>query len=175
LGYKRALREIENTKGAFVQIGYFGTLGNDTPYKDNPSTTIVQIAAAHEFGVPKNNLPERSTLRASADRNRSKYRTLSKGLFQRVIAGDTTTLGALTELGETARGDVVLAIRNFSSPGLAESTKRRKARGIRGKKKMASFLGGPGNPLVDTGAMMGATDYGVVIRDVLVKTGGGSK
>jgi hypothetical protein len=174
LGYKRVLREIKNTKGAFVQVGYFGELGDDTPY-DKSSVTVTQVATYHEFGVPKNNLPERSFLRSTADRNRAKYRTLSKKLFLNVVGGDATTEGALSELGETARTDVVLAIRNFSSPPLAESTKKRKASGIQGKKKKASFLGGPGNPLVDTGAMMGATSYGVVVHDAMVATGGKAK
>lgn len=175
LGYNRALREIENTKGAFVQVGWFGELATERPYEGKSPPTVVEVATAHEFGYPPNNLPERSTLRASADKNRSRYRALSKRLFTDVIAGKATTTGALAQLGETARTDVVLAIRNFSSPALKEATKRAKARNIRSGKKRASFLGGAGNPLVDTGAMMNAVSWGVSVRGNLTETGGKSR
>ena len=144
-GYKKLRQEIKKASGARVDVGYFGA----EVHPESKGETIVSIAATHEYGNPKENIPERSFLRSTADAKKTAYDKRLKAGLVGITTGKTTVEKELVGFGEMARGDVVLKIQAIKEPPLAALT---------------ILLKGSTKPLIDTGAMMNAAGYRVIIE-----------
>lgn len=103
-------------------------------------TSVITVAAVHEFGSPRNNVPERSFLRSTVRKNRLKYKLVMRKLAQKMIDGELTLEKALGLLGTMVASDVQTTIRNLKTPPL----KHRE-----------------GNPLIDTAHMIQSVTYQV--------------
>lgn len=159
--YDRFLREVSLGNGMRLKVGWIGPRKKRRKGKGGSKVTVVEVAAAHEFGAPKAGIPQRSTLRATADRKRSRYAVRTTRIANAVVDGRQTVKGGLDELGREITGDVQQAIVALKSPPLKPATIRRKAKKVRNKGRRAKFSASGGNPLVDTSQMMNSVTHKV--------------
>ena len=108
---------------------------------------MAEIAAAHEYGCPEHNIPQRSFIRDTHDLNLKRNLELLKKLQEKIIKGELTSHQALTLLGEVASKQMVSRINEGIEPKLKAETVRRK---------------GSSKPLVDTGQLKGSIGFKVV-------------
>lgn len=136
------LKRLRDAAGAEVTIGWHAASGSHPKAK----MPMPQLAAIHEFGAPAANIPERSTLRATADAKGAQYRRDLQRVAARVVAEGASLRGELEKFGAEAASDVRQAITDFSDPPDAPATVARK---------------GSSHPLIDTGAMRNAVSHHV--------------
>ena len=124
-----------------VRIGVLGAGG-----EARDDLTQAELAAIHEFGAPRANVPERSFLRATADAKRLEWLALLERTLRLVTAGRLELEAALGIVGQKAVADVVARIRRGAGipPPLQPETIRRK---------------GSDRPLVDTGRLVQSISY----------------
>lgn len=135
----RALRgRLDELRDVVVKIGVFGSGEGD----------LVTVAAVHEFGSPKQNIPERSFLRRTFHQERERFAKAIGAASRRIVDGRITPELAFKALGELAS----VAVKNTIArgphipPPLAKVTiKRKKSR----------------RPLVDTGRLLGSITWKV--------------
>ena len=111
---------------------------------EDDGTPIAMIAAVHEFGSPKRNIPERSFLRGGILRNLPRLRQLNADSMRKVARGSSTLSASLHRLGVAAAGDVKQFIVDGTFVPNAAST-------IAGK--------GSDKPLIDTGSLRQSITY----------------
>lgn len=104
--------------------------------------SVAQVAAWNEYGTE--NIPERPFLRATMAKRRKKYRTIMGTIAAAAIEGKASVKEGMARLGELARSDVRNSIVNWSEPGNAPATIRKKGRD---------------DPLVDTRRMVTSVEY----------------
>lgn len=107
------------------------------------SLTMVELAAIHEFGVPKAKIPERSFLRSTADMNEERYQRQMVNVVKLMLKRPTQVNGPkrMLTIGEGVRRDIVNRMRYGEiKPELSEARKKQR--------------GEEGPPLVDTGLLM---------------------
>jgi hypothetical protein len=115
---------------------------------------IATYAAANEYGTAT--IPSRPFMRSTIDDNATKYSQLVQRQMSRAITGKLTDKGAMIKVGNEVRNDLIKAIVGWTTPPNAESTQRRKGRGVGRRDKKGRFVKrgkGVDNPLVDTGTM----------------------
>lgn len=105
---------------------------------------IIEIAIYNHFGT--STVPARPWLSNALRGNRAKYRRLMRDLAKKALNGDVSMDTIAEFLGQQAVGDIQKEMTNLRTPPNAPSTIRQK---------------GSSNPLIDTGAMRGATTYEV--------------
>lgn len=130
-------REAVKFRNAFTKVGLFS--GPHSSGED-----VVTIAVVHEFGSPKNNIPERSFIRAWTDQNRRKIWNKIEELYDKVLEGKYTARKAIKKLGEWGAGEIKDFMTDLRTPSNAPSTIARK---------------GSSNPLIDSGEMRRAVDH----------------
>ncbi len=109
------------------------------------------IAAVHEFGSPKNNIPERSFMRATLINERATIGRLQAKAVAAVIAGKIDGRKALGRVGAWVAGAMQAYVVKGSFAPLAPATlAAREARGNESDK-----------PLVDSGQMVDAITWKV--------------
>jgi len=127
------LKEMSKT----VLVGYPEKAGS---YDDG--TSIVSVAAAHEFGT--DNIPKRPTLREGVDNARRDISEFITDQAELVISGDASPESVMDGVGAIAQASVQQEIVDLKyPPNTAETIKRK----------------GSSNPLVDTGEMKGAVTF----------------
>lgn len=92
---------------------------------DAPSSTmvdLVQLAAIHEFGAPKRNIPERSFIRATYDENKTKIEQIQEVEARRIISGESTVQESLSRIGEWLVMKTRKKIENHIPPPLSPAT-----------------------------------------------------
>lgn len=107
--------------------------------KEEDGTPVAMIAAVHEYGAPEHGIPERPFLLVAIQKNRQKYVRLNRINLVKMLHGQMDEGQALGQLGEMAKGDVQLEIRNGDFTPLNPATIKRK---------------GSSRPLIDTGQMV---------------------
>jgi hypothetical protein len=105
---------------------------------------LVQIAAIHEFGAPKRNIPERSFIRSTYDEQKEKLREIITKEYNGVIFEKTSPRKALSRIGEWLTAKTKLKIKKRIPPALKPATIISKTVG--GKKGDV--------PLIDTGQLI---------------------
>ncbi len=112
--------------------------------EDRDGISMAGIAAVHEFGSSRRNIPERSFLRTTFDENQSKYRVAMRDIEKGIVTGREKAPTALLKVAESCRSDVQDKMRRGEiKPPLKQATVEQ-----RPKKDPT--------PLVDTGALLGA-------------------
>ena len=164
LGWDAILAQIERDSGsAHVKVGIQQDSVREQETGKAPAD-MVEIAAIHEFGAPKANIPERSFIRAWHDSAVPKIQRLIQRLVIRYIDGKITMDVLLAKLGNFAQGGMRKFLVDLKDPILAESTVKGRKKGTRGKNKGVSS----DNPLVDTGQLLAFIHYIAVKRGVEV-------
>ena len=81
-------------------------------------TSVIMVAAVHEFGSQKINVPQRSFLRSTVQSNKRRYTRIMIKLGASVLSGKTTPSQALEKLGLFVQTDVQSTIRKGVAPAL---------------------------------------------------------
>ncbi len=163
------MAELERLDGAEITVGIHADEGAHEGLDEtgNPAgVTVAMVGAWHEGGTRY--MPARPWLAPSIDENRPEIDRLFDHSLSIALAGGDVRV-SLGLVGEFAQQKVQAKIRD-SDPGwapLAESTKRAKAKLVRGskaegrkaKERRVEFLAGDGNPLVDTGQLIQSQRY----------------
>lgn len=130
MGLQRILREINEAKSAFVEVGIPEGAQAD-------GMTVAEYGAYNEFGTSK--IPERSFMRSTFDENVSKIQQDMQKQYDAVLAGNTTAYRALLTVGMKHAEQIKQKIRSGIAPANAPATIARK---------------GSAKTLIDTGAMV---------------------
>lgn len=116
---------------------------------EDDGTSMALVAATNEFGSEDGKIPERAFMRTGIARGRHKFERLNRISLTKIVQGTETVEHGLGLLGEMAKGEMQLAIKDSKSlfkPN-APSTIARKSKGTPGTKgfKLSD------QPLKDTG------------------------
>jgi hypothetical protein len=106
-------------------------------------TSVAEIAAYNEYGVPSHNQPPRPFFRGMIS---SKSGNWGKSVGALLKSNEYDAEKSLELMGEGISGQLRESITEFTTPELAESTKQAK---------------GFDKPLIDTGHMLDSVDYEV--------------
>lgn len=135
----RVLADLKGIDGQYVKVGF---LEGDVHSESH--LPLAGIAAVHEFGSPKNNIPERSFIRAWVDSNIKPIQVKMERLYGQIIDNKIEPLMALKTMGVYATGGIKSQVRKTTSPALSPKTIARK---------------GSSQPLIDTGIMRASVRY----------------
>lgn len=135
---------------SFVKVGVLSGEGADTKTEDGKAN-MVGIAAIHEFGAPKANIPERSFIRRTLNEKEKELGNKSRALAEMIIRGDITHTRGLEILGTWAATEIKKTITKGKHipPPLKPATIAAK---------------GSDRPLVDTGRLVQSISHKVVKR-----------
>jgi len=136
--FEKRLRQLQ--KSPHVAIGIL----QDEPVAT--SFSMVDLATVHEFGSADGRIPQRSFFRSTLQRQKQKHLRLIAQLQKLYIVGKLSLKQALTQLGETVRGDIVETISHGVDPKLASSKVKRKK---------------SSQTLIDTGRLKGSITHQV--------------
>ena len=144
-GWDKLIKAVRATAGRHdVSVGVFA----DGPARAGGEASNVTIALVHEFGSPAMNIPERSYLRSTVDKNRAKYHAEIKRIAAGVLDGKSD-VQALNLLGMRGAADVKATIREGIDPPLKPETIARKGSSL---------------PLVDTGQLINSITWKLTRR-----------
>lgn len=140
-GLSHILKEAAKLrKKPFVKVGIAQTRGSKL--RADGKQTVADIAAIHEFGAPKANIPERSFIRSTVNHNEAKYDGLISKLKDQIFDANAkmTVEKALGLVGQSVSSDMKNTIRTnqagLNGPtGLKEATIRSKNAGEIAKAK----------------------------------------
>jgi phage gpG-like protein len=110
---------------------------------------VVMIAAVHEFGAPKRNIPERSFIRATYDENLVKLQQISDVELKRIATGKSTVKESLSRMGEWLTAKMKNKIRERIAPSLSPKTIAAKGSDV---------------PLIDSGQLIQSITHVEVIH-----------
>lgn len=113
---------LQKLKRTTLKVGVF----SDAKNTENKTTRFVaDYAIANEFGTK--NIPERSFLRSTSDKQRNKWSKTMDNAATKVIATQGTNFDReLYKVGAIVRSDIIKKINSNISPINAESTKKHK-------------------------------------------------
>lgn len=130
----KALSDISDKMSGELQVGFM----SGASYPDG--TNVPTVAFFNEFGTSKS--PPRPFFRGMIERESPTWTDAVAKLAQGVDSGEQI----LNMMGEVIKGQLTKSINDFSSPGLAQSTKDRK---------------GFPKPLIETTRMLNSITYKV--------------
>lgn len=105
---------------------------------------IIQVAAVHEWGAPRKNIPARPTVRPSYDKSQKELQRFKERIYTQVMDGKMPVDQGLGLIGEWMAARTKKEITNLRVPPLKPATIRRKK---------------SDNPLVDTGQMRASVQH----------------
>lgn len=151
-GWKRIKAELKRMSGAYTKVGI---QADQAPHKGNDGelAPMVEIAAAHEFGVPDKGIPERSFLRAAFDEHKPEIDRLIETGRNQIFTGKSDVRGVLRVVGLFAVAKSKNRITSRIEPALSPATIARKGSDV---------------PLIDTAQLIQS------IRSVDVLGGAGA-
>ena len=143
---KEALTKLDSHN---AQVGWFSS----ARYEDG--TPVALVAAANEFGSPKNNVPARPFMRNAVDQNETKWAAIAESGAKNVILGNGSISDTMETIGLVAVGDIKKAIADLHSPPLAASTVRARER----KKAAGQPVGNTTKPLIESQTMISTVTH----------------
>lgn len=135
--------------GTGAEIGV-GVTGPDADFEVEPGFNMASLAATHEFGSKKRNIPERSFLRSGIDMNRAAISSVIEKVAREVSVGTIDPGVALERIGLLVVGLIRARIRQGIAPKLKPATIAAKAR-IGGTNK--------DTPLIRTGRLLNSITH----------------
>ena len=118
---------------------------------------IAEVAAQNEYGAPHKNIPARPFLGPAVANNKTQWLSIVEKGVKDTIDGKNTILDVLEKLGRKASADVVVAIKEVTSPPLSPVTIAKRLSKLSKKKVTAGLT----KPLIDTGIMWRAVTHSV--------------
>lgn len=144
--WRMLLNEVSKLDREYVKVGVLADQGGAAPVEGGDAT-MVEIAAAHEYGDPQANLPERSFIRRTFIDKAPQLAAMQRKLAGGITTGKLDTRRALDLLGAWAAGQVKLTITSGSvTPPLKQATIDRK---------------GSSKPLIDRGQLVNSITWSV--------------
>ena len=140
---RKRLRKIDRAQ---VKVGVLASKGGQQAHPDGTGATLIEIAAAHEFGT--SNVPERSFIRRAFEDNTQEAQALMGKLARRIVEDKTSIDESLRILGTWGANLVrrTVTVGDHIPPPLKPETVKRK---------------GSTRPLVDKSHMINSLDYEV--------------
>lgn len=144
------LRKRLPKKGATVKVGVLAGSGNAAG-----GISMLELAAIHEFGSPKNNIPQRSFIRATfaKDAVAKTLQKLGTQYANAIINNKMDAEQALNKLGAWAASQIKKTIKNRETTGPDPQA----------NKPATIARKGSSTPLVDTGRLINAITWMVVM------------
>ena len=148
-GYADRIKEIDNLHHLFTKVGFPenaepGTGSRTMVVQERNMSEVIRIAAIHEFGAPKANIPERSFVRSSFDENFQGLQDFKKEQARLVIAGKQTAMVGIMKIGEWLTNKIKIKINSNVPPPLKQMTIDRK---------------GSSKSLIDTAQMLNSVQH----------------
>lgn len=154
-GWNKIQTELRKAQGgAFAKIGWLGDPEHEAREDGGPLGNVA-IAIIQEFGSSRAHIPERSSLRASFDKNRGSYEKLLARLAKGLYGGVLTMEEVVSVLGLTAANDVKAFIREGVPPPNSPA--------VQAAKRALGHAKGAVKTLIDTGRMLASIDFEPVI------------
>ena len=122
-------------------------------YDDN--TPVAGIAAVHEYGSVLRGIPPRPFLRTATEESKEEWKAIIRHGAKSILNGSMTSHQVVEILGLKISGDIKKAIKNVTSPELAQSTIEARLR----KKADGKTIGNLDKPLVETSIMLNTVTY----------------
>lgn len=149
-GMERLERELARLARVEITVGVHG---EDGKRDDGGRLTNVQVAAVHEFGAPAQNIPERSFLRSTMDREKAQILDDMSDAVDHVLQGaplkqEVERVGIYTEIR------VRETIRKGIDPPLSPMTVEKRRAKLSGGKPDNNRFGTRETPLIDTGQLI---------------------
>lgn len=190
-GIKYAVKEIDRgwkalrktfqaigERDSYVKVGVLaGTPEGDQQRKGG--MTNVELAMLHEFGSSDGSIPERSFIRSTYEENKARYKAELKILLRKLYEGRLDVRNVLGILGSRMANDMKRKITSGEiKPPNTPSVIARKSRLVKRRKlrfdesrsvrrfrdRRGRFAtAGRVRPLIDTGQLVKAIDYQVVM------------
>ena len=142
----RDLEKMAKRHDPHVRVGVLGSKGGNAEHSSG--ITMVELAAIHEFGSPKNNIPQRSWIRSTFDDNAA-LAAFSVKIVAALLNGKIELDRALDMIGAFAATEIkknVTQGEHIAPPLQPETIRRKKST----------------RPLVDTGRMINAVTWEVM-------------
>ena len=149
LGQKQIVRELKKAKGSFVTVGIHA---KEHEYESGAS--VQMVGTVHEFGLPEKNIPERSFLRSTYDKNKEFWRKMTVDLFYKVLQRSITVETALKQIGILQVSAVQGTLLKGDFAELKTSTIRARKRGGLNSKR----------PLVATRKLWRSINFEVTVK-----------
>ncbi|EHT2883436.1 hypothetical protein KXJ91_001428 [Campylobacter coli] len=131
----KKLNNLISSSNKRLEVGFFETA------KYENGEHVANVAKIQEYGTLK--IPARPFFRTAVSKNQGKWLGILKNQF---LANQDFNL-SLNQVGEVARGDIVVSIMKTNTPPNAEATIKAK---------------GSSKPLIDTGFMRNSVTFKVV-------------
>lgn len=147
--WRKLLAGVKGMGRAHVRVGILASKGGRSRHSDSSPLTLVDIAFVHEYGSGP--IPERSFIR-STFANAPWLASFTAALARKVVTDGMPLRQALSILGE--RGVAEVRRNVTEGPGIAPPLKPETV-----------ARKGSDRPLVDTGRLMNALSYEVVIGE----------
>ncbi len=136
------------------KVGKVGWV-NKSKYTDG--TLIAMVAAVQEYGNPAKNIPARSMLGATVEKQKDKWAEIVTQIGKTTLQNDDPLDVVLESLVDRAAGDVRKTISDLTEPPLKKATIAARLR----RRKDRKTIGKLDKPLIDTGVLLN-TVTGVV-------------
>lgn len=133
-GLNKIKRRLNTLDGKKVQTGFFKPIPYVNDEGELTGATVIDVAAAHEFGI---GVPERPFL-SHTFFIKKHYKEVTRQMLKRIVLLDRNTAPQLKLLGETIEKDMKDVVTAWLNPPNSPETVERKGRN---------------DPLVDTGLM----------------------
>lgn len=118
-------KRLEGFNGRQAKVGWFESARYT---EDGQDISVAEVAIIQEFGAPGANIPPRPFIRPTFNAQKEKWTELIEKGVKAVMRGATTADAVLDTVGHVAAEDIKMAIRDVTSPELAESTKEQRRR-----------------------------------------------
>lgn len=174
LGWDAIKTELKKAKhrGSFVKVGSVGNRAIKV-HDSESGLTNAELMAIHELGLPPH-IPARSFIGSTVEENRVRYTIQLATLLRQVYSGRMKIAKALSILGLMVTSDIKKRVMTGAGipPANAESTIAAKENKGKWKRKgSAAGASGSPRPLIDTGRMIGAVGYEVLVANKKTEEG----
>jgi phage gpG-like protein len=115
------MNEVKRVPKIYSKVGYPSVQGGGKrgdPPTISSMTEIITVAAVHEFGAPKRNIPERSFIRTAFDDNIEELNKRKTIEYQKVLKGKQSAEIAIGRVGEFLVNETKNKIREGLLPAL---------------------------------------------------------
>lgn len=119
---KQLTLKLDQLESYEAKVGWFENA------KEEDGTPSAVVAAAHEFGVPKRNIPPRLGMRETAAKKEKSWREAALFLASKVMEGSLAPKALVETLGAMAKRDFFKRINSNPGPPLKKKTLQRRRR-----------------------------------------------
>lgn len=147
--------QSKKLEGMRMAVGWFSSARYDE------GTPVAAVAAIHENGSPKNNIPPRPFLAPTIQKHGGQWRDDLKAGARGILAGTETAETVMEKMGLQVAGQIKEEILTLTSPPLKPATIAARRRKMADKNTTGSLT----KPLVDTTLMVNSLTWIVGVNE----------